>query len=133
MATPKPPGPDKEYSFVNQDEIWKIHVKKELESAKVWPNKWGFLAESYKETQEASHKLRDAVKLELPPHLKIRPPTLPEKYIQVGPSPPVPQTTQGLIGWHSTVPGLQLDCYGKVQYGRKSFLKEMGWAFDACS
>ncbi|XP_010901230.1 uncharacterized protein C20orf85 [Esox lucius] len=133
MAALKSHGSEREFSFVDQDEIWKVHVKIELESAKVWPNKWGFLTKSYKETQEASQKLKEAVKLELPPHLKTQPPTPPGKFIQVGPSPPVPQTSQALIGWRSAVPGLQLDCYGRVQCGKKSFLKEMGWAFDACS
>uniref|UniRef100_A0A4W5PAR8 Uncharacterized protein n=1 Tax=Hucho hucho TaxID=62062 RepID=A0A4W5PAR8_9TELE len=132
MAAPKQPGSGKELNFVDQDEIWKVHVKIELESAKAWPNKWGFLTTSYKETQEQSHKLKEVVRLELPQHLKTRPPSSPEKYIQVGPSPPIPQTTQALIGWRSAVPELQLERYGKVQCGKKSFLKELGWAFDAC-
>ncbi|KAL0978877.1 hypothetical protein UPYG_G00177020 [Umbra pygmaea] len=133
MAATQQPGSDKEYSFVDQDEIWKVHVKIELESAKAWPNKWGFLAKTCKEMQEESHNLKEVVKLELPPHLKPRPPTPPEKYIQVGNSPPVPQTSQAVIGWRSTVPELQLERYGKVQFKRKSFLKELGWAFDACN
>ncbi|XP_071242367.1 ciliary microtubule inner protein 1-like [Salvelinus alpinus] len=133
MAACKPLGSGKEYSFVDKDEIWKVHVKIELQSAKAWPNKWGFLTKSYKEMQEESNKLKDVVKLELPQHLKTRPPTPPEKYIQVGPSPPVPQTTQAQIGWRSAVPELQLERYGNVQCGKKSFLKELGWAFDACS
>ncbi|CAB1354296.1 unnamed protein product [Coregonus sp. 'balchen'] len=74
--------------------------------------------------QEESNKLKDVVKLELPQHLKTRPPTPPDKYIQ---------TTQAQIGWRSAVPELQLERYGKVQCGKKSFLKELGWAFDACS
>ncbi|XP_055723863.1 uncharacterized protein C20orf85-like [Salvelinus fontinalis] len=131
MAAPKQSGSGKEFNFVDQDEIWKVYVKIELESAKAWPNKWGFLTTSYK-TQEQSHKLKEVVRLELPQHLKTRPPSPPEKYIQVGPSPPVPPTTQALIGWRSTVPELQLERYGKVQCGKKSFLKELGWAFDAC-
>ncbi|XP_020337671.1 uncharacterized protein C20orf85-like [Oncorhynchus mykiss] len=131
MAAPKQPGSGKEFNFVDQDKIWKVHVKIELESAKAWPNKWGFLTTSYK-TQEQSHKLKEVVRLELPQHLKTRPPSPPEKYIQVGPSPPVPQTTQALIGWRSAVPELQLERYGKVKCGKKSFLKELGWAFDAC-
>ncbi|XP_067102856.1 ciliary microtubule inner protein 1-like [Osmerus mordax] len=118
---------------VDQDEIWKSHVKVELESAKGWPNKWGFLTESYREAQRQSLQLNKTVKLELPLHLKTRPPTPPEKYIQVDPSPPVPQTSQALIGWRSSVSELQLERYGKVHRVRKSFLKELGWSFDSCN
>ncbi|XP_030634967.1 uncharacterized protein C20orf85-like [Chanos chanos] len=132
MAVPS--TTEKIYNYVDLDEIWKVHVKIEKESAKAWPNKWGFLMESYNETLQKSGKVEESMaKLELPKHLKTRPPTPPEKYIKVGPSPPVPKTTQALIGWRSAVPELQLERFGKVNCGKKSFLKELGWAFDACS
>ncbi|XP_066518714.1 ciliary microtubule inner protein 1-like [Hoplias malabaricus] len=132
MAAPNVPS--KTYNYVDRDEIWKVHVNVELESAKVWYSKWGFLTDSYKETMMESKRLKDSMmKLELPQHLKTRPPTPPEKYIQVDHSPPVPQTTQALIGWRSTVPELQLERFGKVNCGKKSFLKELGWTFEACS
>ncbi|KAJ8400826.1 hypothetical protein AAFF_G00391800 [Aldrovandia affinis] len=132
MAAPKTPG--KPCNFVDQDQIWKVHVNVELESAKTWPQKWGFLTESYNEVIQESSKINDTVvKLELPQHLKTRPPTPPEKYIEVGPSPPVPQTMQAFIGWRSGVPALQLERYGRVKCGKKSFLKELGWDLDACS
>ncbi|XP_071401223.1 ciliary microtubule inner protein 1-like [Centroberyx affinis] len=111
---------------VEQDKIWKAHVEVERESAKAWPNKWGFLTEAYKEYQRESAKLKEVVRVELPHHLKTRPPTPPEKYIHVGPSPPVPQTTQALIGWRSAQPHLQLENYGMVHHGRRSFLEELG-------
>ncbi|XP_036387676.1 uncharacterized protein C20orf85 homolog [Megalops cyprinoides] len=121
-------------NLVDQDQIWKVHVNVELESAKAWPAKWGFLTESYKEAMQESNKAKEKiVQLELPQHLKTRPPTPPEKYIKVGPSPPVPQTTQAFIGWRSAVPELQLERYGRVKCGKRSFLKEMGWVLDACS
>uniref|UniRef100_A0A667XNB6 Ciliary microtubule inner protein 1 n=1 Tax=Myripristis murdjan TaxID=586833 RepID=A0A667XNB6_9TELE len=100
----------------------KAHVKVERDSSKAWIDKWGFL------TDRESVKLKEP---ELPPHLKIRPPTPPEKYIQVSPSPVVPQTTQGLIGWRSSQPHLQLPTYGMVHHGRRSFLRELGWTLDA--
>ncbi|XP_038553637.1 uncharacterized protein C20orf85-like isoform X2 [Micropterus salmoides] len=116
-------------NFVHQDEIWKAHVKVEKDSADVWPNKWGFLTKYMSE----SVKLKEAVRVELPHHLAARPPTPPEKYIKVDPSPPVPQTTQALIGWRSGHSHLQLEKYGVVHHGRRSFLKELGWPLDACS
>ncbi|XP_044065701.1 uncharacterized protein C20orf85 homolog [Siniperca chuatsi] len=120
-------------NFVHQDEIWKAHVKVEKDSTKVWPNKWGFLTEAYKEYERESVKLMEAVRVELPHHLAARPPTPPDKYIHVGPSPPVPRTTQALIGWRSGHSHLQLEKYGTVHHGRRSLLKELGWPLNACS
>ncbi|XP_070759631.1 ciliary microtubule inner protein 1-like [Enoplosus armatus] len=120
-------------NFVHQDEIWKAHVKVEKDSAKVWPKKWGFLTEVYKEYKRESENLKEAVRVELPHDRAARPPTPPEKYIHVGPSPPLPQTTQALIGWRSGHAYLQLEKYDMVNHGRRSFLKELGWPPDACS
>ncbi|XP_040890323.1 uncharacterized protein C20orf85 homolog [Toxotes jaculatrix] len=127
-------------NFVHQDEICvcvcvcrKAHVKVEKDSAEVWPKKWGFLNEVYKEYERESVKLKKAVRVELPHHLVPQPANPPEKYIPVAPSPPVPQTTQALIGWRSGQSHLQLEKFGTVHYGRRSFLKELDWPLDACS
>ncbi|XP_061076926.1 ciliary microtubule inner protein 1-like isoform X2 [Conger conger] len=123
MTTSKTEG--KQCNLVNHDEIWKVHINMELESAKSWPQKWGFLTESYNQAMQESSKVTDRIlKLELPEHLRTRPPTPPEEYLE---------TTQAFIGWRSAVPGLQLERYGRVQCGKKSFLKELGWALDGCS
>nr|XP_046240948.1 uncharacterized protein C20orf85 homolog [Scatophagus argus] len=113
-------------NFVHQDEIWKAHVKAEKDSAKVWPTKWGFLTEAYEEYEKESVKLKEAVRAKLPHHLATRPPTPPEEYIHVGPSPPIPQTSQAFIGWRSGHSHLQLEKYGVVHYGRRIFPEELG-------
>ncbi|KAG7494892.1 hypothetical protein JOB18_039504 [Solea senegalensis] len=113
-------------NFVHQDEIWKAHVKLEKDSAEIWPSKWGFLTEVYKEYKTENMRLKEAERAE------PQPVTPPDKYIHVGPSPPIPRTTQALIGWRSGHSHLQLDKYGVVHHGRRSFLKELGWPFDAC-
>ncbi|KAK2861629.1 hypothetical protein Q5P01_001162 [Channa striata] len=119
-------------NFVHQDEIWKAHVKAEKHLAEDWPNKWGFLTEVYKEYERESVKLKNTVTVNLPQLPGPRPATPPQKYIHVGPSPPVPQTTQALIGWRSGHMRLHLDNYGTVHHGRRSFLKELGWPPDGC-
>ncbi|XP_070814402.1 ciliary microtubule inner protein 1-like [Chaetodon trifascialis] len=120
-------------NVVHQDEIWKAHVKAEKDSAKAWPKKWGFLTEAYKEYERESKKLKEMVRVKLPHQVPARPPTPPEKCIHVSPSPPVPQTTQGFIGWRSGRSHLQLEKHSTVHHGRCSFLKELGWPLDACS
>ncbi|XP_018597793.1 uncharacterized protein C20orf85-like [Scleropages formosus] len=114
-------------NLVDQDEIWKVHVNAEFESAKAWSNKWGFLAEFYNEVLQQSKKLTEEIeKVEVPKHLKTSPPTPLEQYIKIGPSPPVPRTSQAFIGWRSSVAHLQLERFGRVNHGRKSFSEELG-------
>ncbi|XP_029990861.1 uncharacterized protein C20orf85 homolog [Sphaeramia orbicularis] len=105
-------------NFVHQDEIWKAHIKLEKDSADVWPEKWGHLTEAYKEYNASVKK--NAIRVEPPKQL-------------VGRSPPVPQTTQALVGWRSAHSHLQLEKYGTVHHGRRSFLKDLGWPLGACS
>ncbi|XP_034388255.1 uncharacterized protein C20orf85 homolog [Cyclopterus lumpus] len=120
-------------NFVHRDEIWKAHLKVEKEAAKVWPNKWGFLTEVYMECERESVKLKEAVRAKHPHHhLAARPPT-PEKNIHLGPPPPIPQTSQALIGWRTGYSHLQLEKYAPVHHGRRSFMEELGWPFGSCS
>uniref|UniRef100_A0A8D1B1F8 Ciliary microtubule inner protein 1 n=1 Tax=Sus scrofa TaxID=9823 RepID=A0A8D1B1F8_PIG len=68
-------------------------------------------------------------RIELPERFRIRPVTPVEKYIQVLPSPPVPKTTQGFIGWRSGVPGLnkclEHDC--EIRSCKGAYAKELNW------
>lgn len=49
--------------------------------------------------------------------------------LQVLPFPPVPKTTQGLIGWRSGVPGLNkcLELSGEIRSCKGAFAKELSW------
>ncbi|XP_027501865.1 uncharacterized protein C20orf85 homolog, partial [Corapipo altera] len=95
-------------NFIARDNYWKKCVEKEGDAAKRWSDKWGFLKTPLEEL--IGDEKKDAKpKIELPEHMRIRPVTPVEKYIKVLPSPPVPKTTQGFIGWRSAVPGLELE------------------------
>ncbi|XP_053171583.1 uncharacterized protein C20orf85-like [Scomber japonicus] len=121
-------------NYVHQDEFWKAHVKVVKDLADAWPSKWGFLTETYNEYEKESMKLVEAgKKVELPHHLAARPSTPPENYVQVGPSPPIPQTSQAVIGWRSSQSHLQLEKHNTVHHGRRSFMKELGWPLGSCN
>uniref|UniRef100_A0A3Q3B8W7 Uncharacterized protein n=2 Tax=Kryptolebias marmoratus TaxID=37003 RepID=A0A3Q3B8W7_KRYMA len=100
-------------NFVHRDEIWKAHIKIEKDSDEAWPNKWGFLTEVYKEYDMKNEKLKEALK-DMTVQQRVRPLTPPQENTHVGPSPPVPQTTQAFIGWRSGHPHLQLEKYNTV-------------------
>ncbi|XP_040204035.1 uncharacterized protein C20orf85 homolog [Rana temporaria] len=120
----------KEDSFVAQDMICKSHVKKEKEAAKKWPEEWGFLTTPFTEVTDEEKEQHRKLRLEVREHLRVRPATPVENFIKVDPSPAVPQTTQGLVGWRSTVPSLQLERYGKTKHPKGDFCKRMNWSAE---
>ncbi|XP_053549036.1 uncharacterized protein C20orf85 homolog [Bombina bombina] len=122
MAAPKPGS--QTGNFVAQDRIWKSHIETEMETAKMWPKNWGFLATPYDQLVEDQ---KENIQLKIPEHLQPRSMTPMETYIKVTPSPPIPQTTQGLVGWRSTVPELQLERYGRSKFLKGDFCKQMNW------
>ncbi|XP_014811403.1 PREDICTED: uncharacterized protein C20orf85 homolog isoform X1 [Calidris pugnax] len=109
------PDPAQSCNFVARDNCWKKLIESELEAAKRWSHKWGFLKTPLEELTEDEKKENTKPKIQLPEHLQVRPVTPVEKYIKVNPSPPVPKTTQGFIGWRSAVPGLELERGFQIQ------------------
>ncbi|XP_052540174.1 uncharacterized protein C20orf85 homolog [Tympanuchus pallidicinctus] len=105
----------------------KRYVESELETARRWSHKWGFLKTALEELTEDEKKKKPKPKIELPEHLRIRPVTPVEKYIKVDPSPPVPRTSQGFIGWRSAVPELQLERCFQIQSCKGAFSKDLRW------
>ncbi|XP_007059920.1 uncharacterized protein C20orf85 homolog [Chelonia mydas] len=123
----KSTNPAQQFNFVAQDNIWKYHVETEFEAAKKWSIKWGFLTTPFEELIKDEKKEPTKPKIELPEHLQIRPVTPVEKYIKVYPSPPIPKTTQGFIGWRSSVPGLELERYYQISSCKGAFHKDLKW------
>ncbi|XP_001377639.1 uncharacterized protein C20orf85 homolog [Monodelphis domestica] len=121
-------GADK-LTFVAQDEIWKNRLETESKARQNWFKKWGFLTIPMEELlrREGDVPKPPKPKIELPAHLRIRPVTPVEKYIKVLPSPPVPKTTQGFIGWRSTIPGLELERNYKIISCKGAYSKQLKW------
>ncbi|XP_044517070.1 uncharacterized protein C20orf85 homolog [Gracilinanus agilis] len=128
MAQKVVPGADK-LTFVAQDEIWKNRLETEWKARQNWSKKWGFLTTPLEELlkREGEVLKPPKPKIELPAHLRIRPVTPVEKYIKVLPSPPVPKTTAGFIGWRSTIPGLELERNYRIISCKGAYAKQLKW------
>ncbi|XP_010627085.1 uncharacterized protein C20orf85 homolog isoform X1 [Fukomys damarensis] len=117
-------------NLVAQDEIWRYCLKAESEARKNWAQNWGFLATPLEELIQGKEEPRSPKpKVELPEHFHIRPVTPVEKYIKVLPSPTVPQTTQGFIGWRSAVRGLNkcLEHDSAIRSCKGAYARGLGW------
>uniref|UniRef100_A0A8C9K4B2 Ciliary microtubule inner protein 1 n=1 Tax=Panthera tigris altaica TaxID=74533 RepID=A0A8C9K4B2_PANTA len=117
-------------NLVAQDEIWKYRLKAETEARQNWAQNWGFLATPLEELLKGDEEpLTPKPKIELPERFRIRPVTPVEKYIKILPSPPVPKTTQGFIGWRAGVPGLSkgLAHAFEIRSCKGAYAKELGW------
>ncbi|XP_060477100.1 ciliary microtubule inner protein 1 isoform X2 [Panthera onca] len=117
-------------NLVAQDEIWKYRLKAETEARQNWAQNWGFLATPLEELLKGDEEpLTPKPKIELPERFRIRPVTPVEKYIKILPSPPVPKTTQGFIGWRAEVPGLNkgLAHAFEIRSCKGACAKELGW------
>ncbi|XP_058542056.1 uncharacterized protein C20orf85 homolog isoform X2 [Neofelis nebulosa] len=117
-------------NLVAQDEIWKYRLKAETEARQNWAQNWGFLATPLEELLKGDEEpLTPKPQIELPERFRIRPVTPVEKYIKILPSPPVPKTTQGFIGWRAGVPGLNkgLAHAFEIRSCKGAYAKELGW------
>ncbi|XP_069740925.1 ciliary microtubule inner protein 1-like isoform X2 [Narcine bancroftii] len=117
--------------FVAADKQWTNSIRLETDAARKWANKWGFLVTQRDQIEAEQEKLKNKCRLLTPEHLKVKPASPISKYIEVGPSPAMPKTTQGFIGWRSAVAGLELERYGSVRRGKWSFLHQMKWPEDS--
>ncbi|XP_025709205.1 ciliary microtubule inner protein 1 isoform X2 [Callorhinus ursinus] len=117
-------------NLVAQDEIWKYRLKAETEARQNWAQNWGFLTTPLEELLKGEEKPpTPKPKIELPERFHIRPVTPVEKYIKILPSPPIPKTTQGFIGWRSGVPGLNkcLEHDYEIRSCKGAYANELGW------
>ncbi|CAH1791670.1 unnamed protein product [Owenia fusiformis] len=93
----------KHLHFVHNDEIWKDHIRRELQSqTRKWPEKWGFLTKEYRQMNrilEVGTESRDVTPSPSPPPPRsngIRLPPIPNVPKQRRAS--YPQTTAQEIG-----------------------------------
>uniref|UniRef100_A0A8C4WD91 Ciliary microtubule inner protein 1 n=1 Tax=Gopherus evgoodei TaxID=1825980 RepID=A0A8C4WD91_9SAUR len=105
----------------------KYHVEAELEAAKKWSVKWGFLTTPFEELIKDERKEPTKPKIELPEHLQIRPITPVEKYIKVYPSPPIPKTTQDLLAGDHRCQDWNLNVYYQIRSCKGAFHKDLKW------
>ncbi|XP_069846175.1 ciliary microtubule inner protein 1 [Dipodomys merriami] len=116
-------------NFVAQDQIWRYRLRAETEARQNWNQKWGFLTTPFEELISGEAPPTPKPKIELPERFHVRPVTDVHKYIKVLPSPPVPQTTQGFIGWRSGVPGLNtsLELDSEIRSCKGTYARELHW------
>ncbi|XP_077982673.1 ciliary microtubule inner protein 1-like [Glandiceps talaboti] len=115
------------FNFVAQDQIWKDHIKYEEDAAKIWPQQWGFLKTSYKDLVKDDFPKTEREKLVLPPPLTLPPITPISRYIHVGRSPPIPETTAGYFGWRSTKNDCRLEKYGRYAKPKGGLVRQLNW------
>uniref|UniRef100_A0ABI7WA98 Uncharacterized protein n=1 Tax=Felis catus TaxID=9685 RepID=A0ABI7WA98_FELCA len=111
-------------------DIQKYRLKAETEARQNWAQNWGFVATPLEELLKGDEEPRTPKpKIELPERFRIRPVTPVEKYIKILPSPPVPKTTQGFIGWRARVPGLNKGLVHalEIRSCKGAYAKELSW------
>ena len=124
-----------ECNAVARDAIWKKRVNTEMTAARLYPSRWSFYVESYKQLfSDLRRRLPTEMIREdtLPPHLHLPPLTPIEKLVKVEPSPkPYPQTTTRHIGWRSSKRVHKLEIYGEYTRPKGCIYKTFNWPIDA--
>uniref|UniRef100_G3TTM4 Ciliary microtubule inner protein 1 n=1 Tax=Loxodonta africana TaxID=9785 RepID=G3TTM4_LOXAF len=125
-------------NLVAQDEIWKCRLKAETEARKNWAQNWGFLTTPLEQElleRKSSSQMRSHPQMHSPfvPRGASAVTKVPVFPFQVLPSPPVPETTQGFIGWRSGQPGLNkcLEHDQEIRSCKGAYAKELGWPKQA--
>nr|XP_003419993.2 uncharacterized protein C20orf85 homolog [Loxodonta africana] len=118
-------------NLVAQDEIWKCRLKAETEARKNWAQNWGFLTTPLEQIKCSQNLPSPRTRIEKPLAKTVT--KVPVFPFQVLPSPPVPETTQGFIGWRSGQPGLNkcLEHDQEIRSCKGAYAKELGWPKQA--
>ncbi|KAK3595503.1 hypothetical protein CHS0354_021602 [Potamilus streckersoni] len=119
----------KKMNFVQNDEIWKDHIRHEILSERLrWPNSWGYLVREYQKLNcDLEGKPYPPSRPTFSQHGKSRPAMVKLPAIQPNTQSPrrrlstYPKTTNREIGWKSSTGDKRLEIYGR--YGPKS----RGW------
>jgi len=131
MTAPNPRGQGLAVAgcnYVAQDQIWKDHVLHEQDAAKSWPANWNFLTTRFEDLMKDDMPKQERKKIQLPPHMTVKPATPISERVTVHPSTrDVPKTTSDMIGWRSTDKKLALEKYGKYAKGKGGLIKQLKW------
>ena len=107
-------------NFVHNDEIWKDHVKRELDLQKKWPETWGFLAQG---TEEKNAKEKVLEKKEATDQDQDNKDSVQDSKFEY------PKTDAQKIGYKVTeLPTYQTEKkYGKFAKGKYGIDKVLDW------
>ncbi|XP_013407845.1 uncharacterized protein C20orf85 [Lingula anatina] len=128
----------KHVHFVHNDEIWKDHVHREMQSfIKKWPESWGFLKTEYtrmnrilvgkRGTPSPTPPTSDRSLLLQKPQKLLRLPPIQGANLLKGIKPGFPVTTAQEVGWKSTKKDCLLEKYGRHARGQTGIRKLFNW------
>ncbi|CBY12713.1 unnamed protein product [Oikopleura dioica] len=109
------------------DDIYKDHVNKEIYTQKNWKGKHGYILKEVHEMEtklQECHDDKEAISGKIEDWKEKLPVAKP------GPSPPVPQTTTGQIGWRSADPKNNLEVFRKFEtneHRKGDIVSKLNW------